>query len=274
MVSVLSLALVAMMTAAGSLAYLTDTETVKNSFVMGNVDISLTEPNWPGREGGPKAGETMDTVPGYTEKKDPTLDSTTTNGDAYARLIVNITDGNNAKITDKSINDLIWTFVKYDEHYNDAQAKIKVGTGYTIAEINAMNLKMINESKYKEDTESKRQNAQDSIRYFNYCDTSKSTPQEPDQGYILKASDDPAILFTNIIIPADLADTDVKKLQGLTNGFQIHVTAEAIQDKYIDTTSNGSVKEYAKKAYDLMDSDRHFVGADKTGEKNPRPDTK
>lgn len=53
----------------GTLAYFTDEEDAKNTFTVGNVDITLTEPNWAG-SGSQDAPEVY---PGEPLAKDPTV---------------------------------------------------------------------------------------------------------------------------------------------------------------------------------------------------------
>ena len=53
----------------GTLAYFTDTDAKDNTFTVGNVDITLTEPNWDA-EGSKDAPEVY---PGEALKKDPTV---------------------------------------------------------------------------------------------------------------------------------------------------------------------------------------------------------
>ena len=68
----------------GVVAYFTDTETVSNTFTIGDVDITLTEPNWDTTDSNsnnvPDAAEAK--TPGETVAKDPTITNVGTN-DAY-----------------------------------------------------------------------------------------------------------------------------------------------------------------------------------------------
>ena len=66
----LCLAAVLVMAIAGAtVAYFTDTDTKDNTFTVGNVDITLTEPNWEGsgKEDAPEV------YPGEPLAKDPTV---------------------------------------------------------------------------------------------------------------------------------------------------------------------------------------------------------
>ncbi len=73
---VLALALTAI---GGTLAYFTDTtEAVKNEFTVGNVNIELEEPNWPGDIG--------NLMPGVDIPKDPTITVDGKSQDCYVFL--------------------------------------------------------------------------------------------------------------------------------------------------------------------------------------------
>ena len=61
-----SIALLALFLIGGTMAYFTDTETVTNTFTLGNVDITLTEPSW-------VANNALGLMPGATVAKDPTI---------------------------------------------------------------------------------------------------------------------------------------------------------------------------------------------------------
>lgn len=68
----LTLCMAAILIVGGTLAYFTDTERKDNVFTVGNVDITLTEPNWDanGSEDAPEA------YPGEALAKDPTVTNT------------------------------------------------------------------------------------------------------------------------------------------------------------------------------------------------------
>lgn len=71
----LTLCMAAILIVGGTLAYFTDTERKDNVFTVGNVDITLTEPNWDanGSEDAPEA------YPGEALAKDPTVTNTGAN---------------------------------------------------------------------------------------------------------------------------------------------------------------------------------------------------
>jgi len=68
----------------GSVAYFTDTESVTNTFTIGDVDITLTEPSWDETDDNnndiPDAAESR--TPGQVVDKDPTITNVGTN-DAF-----------------------------------------------------------------------------------------------------------------------------------------------------------------------------------------------
>ena len=66
---VLCVAMLAIAVVGGTLAYFTDTDAKTNTFTVGNVDITLTEPKWD--ESG--EAEAEDVYPGEPLAKDPTV---------------------------------------------------------------------------------------------------------------------------------------------------------------------------------------------------------
>lgn len=96
---IVSIALVVAMVAViavGSLAYFTDTKTADNTFTVGNVNITLTEPNWnsTGKEDAP------DVYAGEPLAKDPTVKNDG-NNPCFVRIKVENLDqfGNKGAIT-------------------------------------------------------------------------------------------------------------------------------------------------------------------------------
>ncbi len=80
----------------GATAYFTDTDTKTNTFTIGNVDITLTEPAWTELDSTkdandndiPDAAENM--MPGKTVLKDPTINNVSTRNPAYVFIKVEI----------------------------------------------------------------------------------------------------------------------------------------------------------------------------------------
>ena len=76
----------------GMIAYFTDTESITNKFTLGNVDITLTEPNWSttdsNNNGVPDVAEQLS--PGQTIAKNPTVTVESTSKSAYLFMTVEI----------------------------------------------------------------------------------------------------------------------------------------------------------------------------------------
>ena len=76
--------LVAVAVVGGSLAYFTDEEKATNTFTVGNVDITLTEPKWD--------VEKATLIPGREIAKDPTITVKETSQRAYTFLKVQLSE--------------------------------------------------------------------------------------------------------------------------------------------------------------------------------------
>ncbi|MDY5564655.1 MAG: TasA family protein [Candidatus Limivicinus sp.] len=76
--------LVAVAVVGGSLAYFTDTDKATNTFTVGNVDITLTEPKW--------VEEKATLIPGREIAKDPTITVEETSQRAYTFMKVQLSD--------------------------------------------------------------------------------------------------------------------------------------------------------------------------------------
>ncbi len=93
--------LVAVAVVGGSLAYFTDEEKATNTFTVGNVDITLTEPKW--------VEEKATLIPGREIAKDPTITVTASSQRAYTFLKVQLSE---------DFMKLLQTY--YGENYNFA----------------------------------------------------------------------------------------------------------------------------------------------------------
>ena len=83
----------------GAIAYFTDKDEVTNTFTIGNVDITLTEPSWVAENG-------QNIVPGKPIAKDPTVTVASTSQDAYVFLKVEVPckADNSAVLFDYTLN--------------------------------------------------------------------------------------------------------------------------------------------------------------------------
>lgn len=110
----LVVALAATAIIGGTLAYFTDSEQADNVFTVGNVDITLTEPNWDasGKLDAPNA------YPGEALKKDPTVANTGANP-CFVRIKVEGLDvlGQNNMITIEGLSEN-WTELNGYYYYN------------------------------------------------------------------------------------------------------------------------------------------------------------
>ncbi|MBQ2264555.1 MAG: hypothetical protein II341_04040 [Oscillospiraceae bacterium] len=107
---------------AGTLAFLTDDDTVTNTFTIGKVDISLTEtavkPDGTPDEGAERVKENeYRLVPGVTYTKDPILAIEPDSESAYIRMIVRVQNWDAAKAAFGSLEEIVnldaanWTAV-------------------------------------------------------------------------------------------------------------------------------------------------------------------
>lgn len=82
--------LVAVAIVGGSLAYFTDTDAKTNTFTVGNVDITLTEPNWDAALKEDAKAATL--IPGRVIAKDPTITVAEDSQRAYTFLKVELSN--------------------------------------------------------------------------------------------------------------------------------------------------------------------------------------
>ena len=206
---VLGVVLIMLITCSGTLAYLTDTAQVTNTFTVGDVELSLTEPNY-------KGDPTI--TPGFVCAKDPTIRAV--EGDMYARMKVTLLDGSGAVINNATIANIIWDFIFYDE----TGARIDVNDHYTESGIADNHVtEHFNSTAFTRDTRDTRRGT-NGIRYYNYKGSGDNILYEGKE----------AELFTYVIIPADISAEDfdlLKSLPGET--FKILVEAQAVQTEYL-----------------------------------------
>lgn len=92
---ILAMVLVAVAAVGATMAYLTDTKTVTNTFTVGDVKIKLDETNINDPEGNRvTSNEYTNITPGIVYTKDPIVTNTGKN-DAWVRLTVTIENGMN-----------------------------------------------------------------------------------------------------------------------------------------------------------------------------------
>ncbi len=210
LIAILSICLVAALAIGGTIAFLTDKDEVTNTFTVGDLDITLTEPNWNDETDG------KDLVPGDTEVKDPTI--TEVKNNSYMRVVMTVVDNEGNTITDAERLDLILKTVRFDSTYDATTTpatvgtKIVEGTKYSLAEL--ADVPMVNSNFTLVEDKSSA-----GVYYYNY-------------NSILE-KDAKAVLFTNIVIPTDWNQTQLQKL----GVYKIQLQAQAIQtDGFTNST--------------------------------------
>ena len=177
-----------------TIAYLTDTEAVKNTFTVGDVEITLDEANVD--EYGEKIDETRvqeneyKLIPGHEYIKDPTVHVTKGSENSYIRMIVKITDIADLKAACGVAAEADFLPENFVDGWDPA---VWVST---------------KEIKVEGDT------CTYEFRYYTAVDASKAT-----------ANVDLPALFTKIIVPGTATDEQIAKLEEM----EILINAQAIQ---------------------------------------------
>ncbi len=200
----LSICLVAALAIGGTMAYLTDSEKVTNTFSVFDIDITLNEPKWDDTTDG------KDLVPGDTEEKDPTI--TAVEHDSYMRVIMEIQDKDGNAITDKDRLDLILKTIRY------ANPALSEANSYTLD--NLKDTPTVNGDFTLVADKSSSDTNVTGVYYYNYNNvlTEGAT----------------ATLFTNVVIPTDWNQTQLQKL----GEYKIVISAQAIQvDNFADAAA-------------------------------------
>ncbi len=208
----------------GTMAYLTDTDTVTNTFTVGKVHIDLDEAKVD--EMGNKVGDdrwvpTDDDpaqeyrlLPGHTYVKDPTVTVLEGSEDCYVRMMATITY--NATADD--------VFAKYGEA-NNMSAWLNID--YASWQLNG-------DPETTKDEEAKTITR---TYEFRYVGAQKKT----DTDGVVPKSDDPTKLeplFTTVTVPGLVTNEEIATLQGMS----ITVVAQAIQADGFDTADEAWAK--------------------------------
>lgn len=217
----LSLVLVAVITAGGTIAYFSGGDEVKNTLSLGKVEISLDEPSWDPEKG-------LELRPGGRADKDPTVAAV--EGDSYMRVKMEIVDGEGNPITDETRLSIILQTLWYDK--GDALADS--GKKYLLSELQQMTADGEIDAEYNKEqfTFAGIEQGNPSVRYYHY-------------NGILHAKDgDTVVLFTDMIVPRDwhnneiftlsgdsytVSDSGVVEITQKGTGYKILLTGEAIQ---------------------------------------------
>ena len=228
LVACLCVALAVLTIAGTTLAYLTSTDKVENTFTVGNVSIKLDEAevNTDGTlvEGAERVKtNSYKLMPGHTYIKDPTITVLKGSEDCYVRMKVTL---NNASMIKDMCQDPEYKEYYDEEWHTEEQIKILPVSGNGLFDINElyadtywspvvtnmMNLEAVmNNPKYMSyDAKT------DTLTYYFYYNGTVSAP-----------TDDVAlpVLFDSITVPEWVTGEQLGKL----NNFKIDVVAEAIQ---------------------------------------------
>lgn len=200
----------------GTTAYLTDTDTDKNTFTVGNVDIILDETNVDEDKIDGKVPDRDKTndyhlIPGYTYIKDPTVTVKGNSEDSYIRMMVTVDniDKLKAALPQKDgEGEIIEANSKYYAEGVFLLQMLCVGeNGKTTWDSEEWNFE-----KFHEDT---------GTYEFRY------------KAVVEKASEDTKLapLFTSITVPGEIDNTHLEYLKDV----QIIVTAHAIQADGFET---------------------------------------
>ena len=196
-------ALLVCVSIGATVAYLTSTKTVKNTFTVGNVQIKLDEEDITKSDGSrTEEGNVYKIFPGRSYKKDPTVTVKAGSEESYVRMKVEVEniDQLKAVFTDASYyaedgTFLLQNLVKGWEPTN------WISYGYT-----------------------QSADGKTGTYEFRYKDTVKND----------KTNDQKLEpLFTTIVIPGDVDNDGLKKLGNV----EINITAEAIQKEGFDTAT-------------------------------------
>lgn len=198
-------------TIAGTMAYLTSTKDVKNTFTVGQVGIELHEKGEKPRNDG-TVGLDLHLIPGKAVDKDPTVTVLKGSENCYVRMKVNVSNVGNLKT---AFDGLTYTGVH--------------GENIPYVTNGVFNLHLIVDGWKAEDWAYITYT--DGVYEFRYVGdkaTDGVIPKNTTNNTILPA------LFTTITLPTDMTNERIKNLEGV----DIIVTAEAIQaDTFADANA-------------------------------------
>lgn len=184
-----------------SLAYFTDSSILKNDFTTGSLDLEETETLWSNGEDG------QNMYPGYTVKKNPTVQNVTAiqDNDAYVKAVIRFYDEDGQPITDKERCDLIYKTIRYDE-----QDAMKEGETYDL-ETAELFPNVNPDFLYAAEDSS----AGEYVYYYKKTLDSAATAEDGDS----------ALLFNTIIIPTQWSQSELDVM----GNYQVEVEFAGIQ---------------------------------------------
>lgn len=199
----------------GTMAYLTSTDTVTNTFTVGKVEITLDETDVTNPNGPRVKANSYKLMPGTTYTKDPTVTVLKGSEDSYVRM--KVTFNNATKII------ALCTDPEYADEVTGAENAFPLIRMVNFVEANAAKWDGIIPDNMV-DTEDMLGNAKyfaydktaDTLTYYFYYNKTVGAPNGD-----VKLP----VLFNNITVPEWATGEQLAKL----NNFQITVVAEAIQ---------------------------------------------
>lgn len=238
LITLISVTLVMVVAIAGTLAWLTDRESVTNVFTVGDIDITLDE-TLLDEDGEPviKEGEVVKTdkgneyhlIPGETYTKDPTITVEKGGEPSYVRMLV--------KVNCVSALDEI-----FKNHKDDKVTIESIFTGYNAEEWSFID-DYINTEKDSEGNDVEKR-----VYEFRYI----GALADKDTHIVQTLTDDTRLapLFTELKVPGVLTKEELKTLVKLT----IEVEGHAIQAAAFeaDTVNNKTAEQVAWDAFDAQ----------------------
>ena len=233
--AILSIVLAAALSVGGTLAYMTDSQSLVNTFKVGDLDIAFDEPNYPG-----DCNE--ERVPGDSYAKDPTVQAI--KGDAYIRIKVEFQTSSGATLNGSPRVAKIMKTIYYDRLFS----KTKNADGYMGSDAlrvwdwveGSGNHHTPNDKwHYWLDTDGglvrkdgTKTNVGDTLQiqnWFNHDDFDLETTADSSVFYLnykgILTESQKATIFTSIVFPSNWNQNDLKEL----GNYQIKLTAQAIQ---------------------------------------------
>ena len=196
----------------GTLAYLTDKESVTNTFTVGQVHIKLEETDI--KDGGKTTtGNAYHLLPGHTYTKDPTVTVLAGSEEAYVRMLVTINKQDDLDAIFKEINA---------ERAAQDPALAPIGiinvlTGW------AADWELVKETENNDDTRTYE------FRYKEIVAKSATDTELP-------------ALFKNIQMPGEITNEQLAKLytENAVNNLKIDIVAQAIQADGFESDEDGA----------------------------------
>lgn len=196
---VLAMVLVAVAAVGATMAYLTDTKSVKNTFTVGNVKITLDETNVEDPNGDRVTSNEYNIYPGAVVTKDPIVHNVGRNG-AYIRATVNVSNWMNLAQA---------YYPEFGIHFNEEgyEAALnllvgELGEGWSIVGVEAGDVFTIGQF-----------DARFVLKYDG----------------ILAAGDDTTAMFKTVTIPAGIDNANTESFK------EVKVVAQAIQADGFDS---------------------------------------